>query len=138
MVFTSFQRMFSMELPGIGTTRRPRPVAAITPTTLENRVKRSITIDPTVGSRSNFFYEFSKAVVDGVTWNRYDTLTASGRAHYIDNTREPGQKVHNYRSDRWIALKFFSQVSGACFRWNSMESVRHTNDVRSCPVHRQH
>ena len=55
-----------MELHGIGTTRRRRPVGAITQTTLENRVKSSITIDPIVGSRSNIFHEFPDAVFDEV------------------------------------------------------------------------
>ena len=59
-----------MEVCGIGTTRRRRPVDAIPPTALENRVKRSITIDPNVGSRSNVFHEFSEDVFDGVAWNR--------------------------------------------------------------------
>ena len=76
-----------MELRGIGTTRRRRPVGAISPTTLENRVKRSITIDPIVGSRSNVFHEILEAVFDGVAWNRYDTATASGRGHFNDNAR---------------------------------------------------
>ena len=67
-----------MELRGIGTTRQRHPVGAITPSTLENGVKWSITIDPTVGSRSNFFHEFQEAVFDGVAWNQYDTPTASG------------------------------------------------------------
>ena len=89
-----------MELRGISTTSRRRPVGLITPTTLENRVKWSITIDLTVGSRSNFFHEFPEAVFDGVAWNRDDTLTASGRGHCTDSAREPGQKVHNYRLDR--------------------------------------
>ena len=79
-----------MELCGIGTTRGRRPVGAIPPTALENRVKRSITIDPTVGSRSNFFREFPEAVFEGVVWNRYDTLTVSGRGHFTDSAREPG------------------------------------------------
>ena len=87
----------------------------------ENRVKRSITIDPTVGSRSNVFHEFPKAVFEGVAWNPYDTLTASGRGHSTDSAREPGQKVHNYRSDRWIAVKCFSRVSGGCVRWSCLE-----------------
>ena len=147
----------------------------IPPTTLENRVKRSITIDPTIRSRSNvihefpealldgvawnryetlttsvqghstdiarepgqkvhnyrsdrwitikFFHEFSDAVLYGVAWNRYDIATASGRGHSTDTAREQGQQVHNYRSDRWIALKCFSRVSGACFRWSCVESV---------------
>ena len=69
-----------MEMRGIGTTRRRRPVGTISPTTLQNRVKMSITIDPTVGSRSNVFHEVAEAIFDGVAWNRYDTLTASGRA----------------------------------------------------------
>ena len=112
-----------MESRGIATTSRRSPVGAIPPTTLENRVKRTITIDPTVGSRSNFFHEFPDAVIEGVAWNRYDTLMVSGRGHSTDNAREPGQQVHNYRSDRWIALKFFSRVSGGCFRWSRVEAV---------------
>ena len=79
-----------MELRGIGTTRQPRPVGAITPTALDNRVKWSITIDPIVGSRSNFFHDFPEVVFDPVAWNRYDTPTASGRGNYTDNAREPG------------------------------------------------
>ena len=126
-----------MELRGIETTRQRRPVAAIPTTAQEIRVKRSITIDPTVGSLLNFFHEFPEAVFDGVAWNRYDKLTTSGRGHSTDNAREPGQKLHNYRSDRWIALKFFSRVSGGCVRWSCVESVRHADGVRSGPFHRQ-
>ena len=129
--FTSFWRLCSKKLHGIGTTERRRPVGPNPSTTLENRVKRSITIDPTVGSRSNFFHEFPEAVFDGVAWNRYDTLTASGRGHSTNTSREPVQKVLNYRSDRWIALKCYSRVSGGCFRWSCVESVRHADDVRS-------
>ena len=96
-----------MELCGIGTTQQRRPVGAIPPTALENRV--NITIDSTVGSRSKFFHDFPEAVFDGSAWNRYDTLTASGWGHSTDSAREPGPKVHNYRSDRWISLnKFFA------------------------------
>ena len=105
-----------MELRRMGTTQRRRPVGAIPPTALENRVKRSITIDPTVGSRLNFFHEFPEVIFDGVARNRYDTPTSSGRDHYTDNAREPGQMVNNYRSDRWIALKFVSRVFEGCFQ----------------------
>ena len=76
-----------MELSGIGTTQRRLPVGAIPPTTLDNRVKRSITIHPTNGSRSKFFHEFPGAIFDGVEWNRYDMLTASGRGHSTDSAR---------------------------------------------------
>ena len=81
--------------------------------------------------------EFPEAVFDGVAWNRYDTVTSSGQGHSTDNAREPGQKVHNYRSDYWIALKFFSGVSGGCFGWSCVELVRHSDDVRSGQFHRQ-
>ena len=64
--FMISQRLFSMELRGIGPTRLRRPVGAIPPKAQENRVKRSITIDPTVGSRSNVFHEFPVAVFEGV------------------------------------------------------------------------
>ena len=107
-----------MELCGIDTTRQRRPVGAITPTALDNQVKWSITIDPTVGSCSNFFHEFPKVVFNEVAWNWDDTPTTSGQGHSTDYDREPGQKVHNYRSDRWIVLKFLSRVSGGCFRWS--------------------
>ena len=55
-----------MELSGIGMTQRRLLVGAIPPTALKNRVKMAITIDPTVGSRSNFFPEFPQVVFEGV------------------------------------------------------------------------
>ena len=48
-----------------------------------------------------------------------------------DMTRIPAQKIHNYRSDLWIALNCFSLVSGGCFTLRSVESVLHTDDVWS-------
>ena len=48
--------------------------------------------------------------------------------HTTDTIRVPDQKVHNYRSDRWIALKLFSRVSEGCFTRSSVESVCHTDD----------
>ena len=68
---------------------------ALPPTALDNQGKRFITIDPTVGSRSNFIHEFPKAVFVGIAWNQYDKTTASGRVNYTDSAKEPGQKVHN-------------------------------------------
>ena len=49
-----------------------------------------------------------------------------------DKIRVPDQKVHNYRSDRCIALKIFSRVSRGYVTWSSVESVCHADDaVRS-------
>ena len=105
-----------MEEGGIGTTRRRCPGGAVTPTGQEYRVKRHVSLDPTVGSRSNFFHEFLNNVFDGGWWNRYDTSTVSRRRRYTYMTRVPGQKARISTSDRWIALKFFSKVSGDRFR----------------------
>ena len=54
--------------------------------------------------------------------------------HNATTTRIPAQKVHNYRSDCWIALKCFSLVSGGCVTWRRVESVLHAYDVRSGPT----
>ena len=48
-----------------------------------------------------------------------------------NTTRVPAQKVHNYRSDRWIALKHFSGVFGGCFTWSSVQSVLYADYVQS-------
>ena len=135
--FTSFRRLFWMEYHGIGTPRRCYPVGAIPPTRLEYRVKRSVSRDPTIGSRSNFFHEFPEAVFYAIAWNRYDTPMLSGRGHSTDRTRVQVQKVRIDSSDRWIPLKFFSRVSGGCFGWSSVGTVRHADVVRSGPFHRQ-
>ena len=58
-----------------------------------------------------------------------DDDVRSGRN--TDMIRVPDQKVHNYRSDRWIAPKLFPRVFGGCFIWSSEESVPHDYDVRS-------
>ena len=59
-----------MELHGISTTRRRYPDGAIPPTRPEYRVKRSVSIDPTVASPSNFIHEVTEAVFDGLALNR--------------------------------------------------------------------
>ena len=57
-VFHEFTEDVSMEERGIGTTRRRCPGGVVTPTGQEYRVKRPVSLDPTVRSRSNFFHEF--------------------------------------------------------------------------------
>ena len=59
----------------------------------------------------------------------YEDDVQSGRT--TDTIRVQDQKVHNYRSDRWIALKIFSRVSGGCFTWSRLESILHDDVVRS-------
>ena len=67
------------------------------------------------------FHEFLEAVFHGVEWNSYYTLTVSGRGHSNDKNRVQAQKVHIYRSDRCIALKFGHECPEAVFHgvtWN--------------------
>ena len=102
-------------MSGIGTTQRRLPVGAIPPTALENRVKRSITIDPTVGSRSNVFHEFPEAVFDGVAWNRDDTPKVSGRA--IPPTTLENRVKRTITIDPTVGLRsnFFHEFPDAIF-----------------------
>ena len=109
-----------MEERGIGTTRRRCPGGGVTPTGPEYRVKRPVSLHPTVGSRSNFFHEFPKAGSDRGAWKRYDSSTVSLRRRYTDRTRVAGQKARISTSDRLIALKFFSRVYEGCFRWSTV------------------
>ena len=114
-----------MQLLGIGMTSLRRPIGAIPPTTLENRVKRSITKDPTVGSRLNFFHEFPEPVFDGVAWNRYDTRTVYGRGHCTDNARAPGQRFITIAPTIGSRLNFFHEFPESIFNgvaWNRYDN----------------
>ena len=59
-VFMCFRRLFSLEFCELRTTRRQRLVWAIPPTRLDYRLKMSVSKDPTVVSRSNFFMSFRR------------------------------------------------------------------------------
>ena len=68
------------------------------------------------------------------TWSSVESVLRSDdvrSGNSNDTTRVPAQKDRKIRSDRWIALKRFSGVSGGCFTWSSVESVHHSDDVRS-------
>ena len=97
---------------------------SLPPTRPEYRIKRSINIDPTVGSLLNCFHEFSEAVLHGVAWNRFGTpTTLSGRRIPPTRPEYRIKRFYNYRSDRCIALKWFSRVSGGWFTWSSRVST---------------
>ena len=81
------------------------------------------------------FHEFSKAVVDGVAWNRVrHTNAVRSRLFHLQH-QSTGSKGQISRSDRWIALKFFSRVSGGCFRWSRVEmgTTRRCRPVEAIP-----
>ena len=95
------------------------------------RLKRSINIDPTVGSPVKFFSGVSRGCL---TWSSLDSILLSDdvrSGNSTDPTRVPAQKVHKYRSDRRIALKVFSEVSRGCLTWSSLDSILLSDDVRS-------
>jgi len=48
---------------------------------VEERVKRVITFDPTVGSRLNFYTSFRMSFSLRLVWNRYSVKRRSGRLH---------------------------------------------------------
>ena len=79
--------------------------------------------------------KFSRVSVGSFTWSSLESVLHADNAvrsgHTADKTRVPTQKFHNYRSDHWIAIKKFSGVSGGCFIWSSVESVLHSDEVRS-------
>ena len=57
--FHEFPEAFFDGERGIGTTHRRCPGGAVTSTGPEYWVKRLVSLDPTVGSRSNVFHEFT-------------------------------------------------------------------------------
>jgi len=77
---------------------------------LEYRLKKAITFDPTVGSRSNFYKGFQRLFVLGKLWNCCWVTRMSGRQPWVSV-----QKDHNVWSDRWIALKFLQWFPEAIF-----------------------
>jgi len=72
--------------------------------------RKAITFDPTVGSRSNFYWSFRMHFSMEWMRNRYSMMMRSGRAR-LDG-RSQG---HNFPSDRWIATKLLLQFPDALF-----------------------
>ena len=78
---------------------------------------------------------FSRVSGGCFTWSSGESVCPVVDAVYsaptTDPTRVPDQKVHNYRSGRWIVLRLFSRVFGGCLNWSSVESVLHDDDVQT-------
>ena len=56
---------------------------------LEYRVKRVITINPTVGSRLNFYKSFRRPFSLWLVWNRYSVKRRSSRLYLSSVSKEP-------------------------------------------------
>ena len=104
------------------------------PTTDPTRVPNQ-KVDNSRSDRWTSLKKFSRVSGGCFTWSSVESVCPATdivrSGHTTDTIRVSDQKGHNYRSDRWIALKFFSRVSGGCFTWSSVESVLHNDDVRS-------
>ena len=126
-----------MELRGIGTTRRRRPVGAIPPTGPEYRFQRSISIDPTIGSRSNFVSQDSEGCFrwSSIKSIRHVDGVQSGPFHRQDQST--GSKVQYLLMPPLDRAQIFSRVCGGYFRWSCVEWAQHVDGVRSGPFHRQ-
>ena len=75
----------------------------------EYRLKKAITIGPTVGLRLNFYWGFQRLFLFGKLWNHWVTRM-SGLQPWVS-----AQKGHNFWSDSWIALKFLQGFLEAVF-----------------------
>jgi hypothetical protein len=90
---------------------------------LEYRLKRAITFDPTVGSRSNFSTSCFACGSYGMATGRRGCLVAC--------TCLSAQKGHTFCSDRWIALKILQGFPEAVFIGVAMEWLFSDRDVGS-------
>ena len=135
-VFTSFLRLFSMELRGIGTTRRRCSVKAIPLKGPEYLLKKFVSKDPTVGSRSNCFTCFWMLL--SMELRGIGTTRPRRPVWAIPPTRLEYRLKMFVSKDPTVASRsnFFT-----CFRrffpWSCVESTLHADGVRSRPFHRK-
>jgi hypothetical protein len=86
--------------------------------------RKAITFDPTVGSRSNFYRSFRMNFSMEWMRNRYSVMMRSGRARLDGRS-----KGHNFRSDRWIAIKLLLEFPDALFHGVDEESILDDDEV---------
>jgi len=87
-------------------------------------VRKAIIFDPTVGSGSNFYWSFRMHF--SIEWMRYrySMMMRSGRARLDGRS-----KGHNFRSDRWIAIKLLLEFPDALFHVVDEESILDDDEV---------
>jgi len=94
---------------------------------LDGRFEGAITFDLAVGSRSNFLLEFPDALFNGVDEGSIfgDDEVWSSQAGWTV------RKGHNFRSDRWIAIKLLLEFPDAFLRGVDEESIFGDDEVWS-------
>jgi hypothetical protein len=88
--------------------------------------RKAITFDPTVGSRSNFYWSFRMPFSTHWMRNRYSVMMRSGRARL-----DGWSKGHNFRSDRWIAIKLLLEFPDTLFHGVDEGSILGNDEVWS-------
>jgi hypothetical protein len=88
--------------------------------------RKAITFDPTVGSRSNFYWSFRMHFSMEWMRNRYTMMMRSDRARLDGRS-----KGHNFRSDRWIVIKLLQEFPDALFHGVDEESTLGDDEVWS-------
>jgi len=73
-------------------------------------VRKAITFDPTVGSRSNFYWSFRMLFSMERMRDRYSVMMRSVETGWMDSL-----KGYNFRSDRWIVIKLLLEFLDALF-----------------------
>jgi len=71
---------------------------------LHGRFERTITFDPTIGSQSNFYWSFRMHFSMERMRDRYSVMMRSLEPALMDSS-----KGHNFRFDRWIAIKLLRE-----------------------------
>jgi len=77
---------------------------------LDERFERAITFDPTVGSRSHFYWSFRMHFSMEWMRDRYSVMMRSVEPGLMNDL-----KGHNFRSDSWIAIKLLLEFPDAPF-----------------------
>jgi len=80
--------------------------------------RKAITFDPTVGSRSNFYWSFRSLFSMERMRDRYSVMM-------------DGLKGHNIQSDRWIAIKLLLEFPDALFHGVDEGSILCDDEVWS-------
>jgi len=88
--------------------------------------RKAITFDPTVGSRSNFYWSFRMPFSMERMRDRYSVMMRSVEPGLMD-----GLKGHNFRSDRWIAIKLLLEFPDALFHAVDEGSILGDDEVWS-------
>jgi len=89
-------------------------------------VRKAITFDPTVGSRSNFYWSFRMHFSMEWMRDRYSVMMRSVEPGLMNSL-----KGHNFQSHRWISMKLLLEFLAALFHAVDEGSILGDDEVWS-------